>query len=273
MANTKISALTSASTPLAGTETLPIVQSSTTKQVSVANLTAGRSVAAKDLTLDSSGGTLATMTRTGISGLVIGADNAGPLFAPTTINAIQVYNAAQSVQQFVLNTSNGNFVALTGNIVINTSGKGIDFSATPGTGTSELLADYEEGTYTATLTCQTSGTITVNSSFNTLAYTKIGRVVYIQGGIRVSAVSSPLGAITLNLPFTSANLSQEAGLSVGIAIGTSIGTYSQPFAMYVTEGGTDAYIQYMNLGSRASVQGTDFSGNEEIQFGFSYIAA
>ena len=42
MANSKISALTSATTPLAGTETLPIVQSSTTKQVSVANLTVGR---------------------------------------------------------------------------------------------------------------------------------------------------------------------------------------------------------------------------------------
>jgi hypothetical protein len=44
MANSKISALTSATTPLAGTETLPIVQSSATKQVSVANLTAGRAV-------------------------------------------------------------------------------------------------------------------------------------------------------------------------------------------------------------------------------------
>jgi hypothetical protein len=48
MANTKISALTSATTPLAGTEVLPIVQSSTTKQVSVANLTTGRSVSATD---------------------------------------------------------------------------------------------------------------------------------------------------------------------------------------------------------------------------------
>jgi hypothetical protein len=44
MADTKISALTSATTPVAGTEVLPIVQSSTTKQVSIANLTAGRSV-------------------------------------------------------------------------------------------------------------------------------------------------------------------------------------------------------------------------------------
>jgi hypothetical protein len=38
MANSKISALPSATTPLAGTEVLPIVQSGTTKQVSVSNL-------------------------------------------------------------------------------------------------------------------------------------------------------------------------------------------------------------------------------------------
>ena len=44
MANSKISALTSASTPLTGTETLPVVQSSATTQVTVANLTAGRAV-------------------------------------------------------------------------------------------------------------------------------------------------------------------------------------------------------------------------------------
>jgi hypothetical protein len=42
MADKKISALTSATTPLAGTEVLPIVQSSSTVKVSVANLTAGR---------------------------------------------------------------------------------------------------------------------------------------------------------------------------------------------------------------------------------------
>jgi len=46
MADSKISALPASTTPLAGTEVLPIVQSSTTKQVSVANLTAGRAVSA-----------------------------------------------------------------------------------------------------------------------------------------------------------------------------------------------------------------------------------
>lgn len=50
MANSKISALTSATTPLAGTETLPVVQSSTTKQVTVADLTAGRAVSGLSFT-------------------------------------------------------------------------------------------------------------------------------------------------------------------------------------------------------------------------------
>ena len=63
MANSKISALTSATTPLAGTEVLPIVQSGTTKQVSVANLTAGRSVSMADATLST--GNLTQATRIG----------------------------------------------------------------------------------------------------------------------------------------------------------------------------------------------------------------
>jgi hypothetical protein len=69
MADVKISALPLASTPLAGTEVLPIVQSATTDQVSVANLTAGRAVSAASLTLTTtplavgSGGTgLSTLT-------------------------------------------------------------------------------------------------------------------------------------------------------------------------------------------------------------------
>ena len=50
MANSKISALPSATTPLAGTEVLPIVQSGATDQVTVANLTAGRAVSVLSLT-------------------------------------------------------------------------------------------------------------------------------------------------------------------------------------------------------------------------------
>jgi hypothetical protein len=49
MADSKISALPASTTPLAGTEVLPIVQSSTTKQVSIANLTAGRAISATSI--------------------------------------------------------------------------------------------------------------------------------------------------------------------------------------------------------------------------------
>lgn len=49
MADVKISALPAATTPLGGTEVLPIVQSSSTVKVSVANLTAGRAVSAASL--------------------------------------------------------------------------------------------------------------------------------------------------------------------------------------------------------------------------------
>jgi hypothetical protein len=53
MADKKISALTGATTPLAGTEVLPIVQSGATVKVAVNDLTAGRSFSALGMTLTS----------------------------------------------------------------------------------------------------------------------------------------------------------------------------------------------------------------------------
>ena len=51
MADQKISQLTGATTPLAGTEEVPIVQSGVTKKVSVNNLTAGKPVSASKITV------------------------------------------------------------------------------------------------------------------------------------------------------------------------------------------------------------------------------
>ena len=51
MADKKISALTGASTPLAGTEVLPIVQGGATVKVAVSDLTVGRAVSAASLSL------------------------------------------------------------------------------------------------------------------------------------------------------------------------------------------------------------------------------
>jgi hypothetical protein len=52
MADLKISQLPAATTPLAGTEVLPIVQSGSTVQVSVNNLTVGKAVTATSFTDD-----------------------------------------------------------------------------------------------------------------------------------------------------------------------------------------------------------------------------
>jgi len=66
MSNSKISALTSATTPLAGTEVLPIVQSGATTKVTVANLTAGRAVSMADATLSTGNATFSAINK-GIS--------------------------------------------------------------------------------------------------------------------------------------------------------------------------------------------------------------
>jgi len=68
-----------------------------------------------------------------------------------------------------------------------------------------LLDDYEEGTYTATLTNESSGSYSVASAQNTLAYTKVGRLVSIVGRITVDGESSPSGRLVLNLPFAVGN--------------------------------------------------------------------
>jgi hypothetical protein len=155
-------------------------------------------------------------------------------------------------------------IETTGNVIIATSGKGIDFSATAGTGTSELLDDYEEGLYTATLTPSTSGTITVNSSNDQLAYTKIGRVVYVQGFINSSGVSSPVGGtVHLNLPFAPATLSEGAGFSTGAFIFADAPSYALTnYGCIVSPSGSRNELLI-----NASLVGN----GDEFQIGFNYI--
>jgi len=57
MADLKISQLPAATTPVAGTEVLPIVQTGTTSKVSIADLTAGRSIAASAITVTTANAT------------------------------------------------------------------------------------------------------------------------------------------------------------------------------------------------------------------------
>jgi hypothetical protein len=94
----------------------------------------------------------------------------------------------------------------TGNLVIGTAGNGIDFSATAGTGTSELLNDYEEGTWTPSLAgSATAGTVAYSSQYG--YYTKIGRLLYVWFDVEVSSFSGGTGGLTMtNLPFSNANI-------------------------------------------------------------------
>jgi hypothetical protein len=71
MADKKISALTSASTPLAGTEVLPIVQSGSTVKVAVSDLTAGRAVSGLSFTTSSG----SVSTTSGVTVTIYGVPN------------------------------------------------------------------------------------------------------------------------------------------------------------------------------------------------------
>jgi hypothetical protein len=235
MADVKISGLPASTVPLAGTEVLPIVQGGTTKQVSITNVTAGRAVAALSVTTDtykaasSSGGVL--QNSSGTAQLQWGSGGGNNLSVDVAIN-INPANAAVSISptgtgtvaispagaltinptaaSTINNTSIGATTALTGrftsvtattgNVVIGTSGQGVDFSATPGTGTSELFNDYEVGTWPAVLT---DGTNTVALGNGT--YTKIGRSVFLvcDGYSKSMAGLNTAANLTITgLPFT-----------------------------------------------------------------------
>jgi hypothetical protein len=87
MADVKISALPAATTPLDGTELVPIVQGGVTERVTVANLTAGRSVAASTLNVDANTADAAVrITQTGAGNALLVEDSANPDSSPFVVN-------------------------------------------------------------------------------------------------------------------------------------------------------------------------------------------
>ena len=99
-------------------------------------------------------------------------------------------------------TRTGDQTIVNGNLVIGTAGKGIDFSADPSLPgmTSELLDDYEEGTWTPN---QGSGLSVVGAFSSSGTYTKVGRLVTVTGNVAgaTSVGCSAAGTICSNLPF------------------------------------------------------------------------
>jgi len=219
MANTKISALPASTTPLAGTEVLPIVQSGATKQVSVANLTAGRVVSVGSLTSNGSV-TIGTNGPYAVGSLYSDV-SWGMLFTAaraSPINAEYAWLNSAGTELARIDT-NGNTTIKIGSLIIGTSGKGIDFSATPGTGTSELLADYEEGTWTPTDASGASLSLTVN----TAKYTKVGRLVTVNCYVTYPAtVSAAAALITLPFAATSFDIATAAAGTGAVFSGLTI---------------------------------------------------
>jgi hypothetical protein len=181
MADKKISQLTPSALPLAGTEVLPIVQSGSTVKV-----------ASNDLTVKN----FRSNATTGI--LQVAGPAAGATRTMTTPDANFTVARTDASNSFT-----GDQTLATGNLVIGTSGKGIDFSATGQAAgmTSELLSDYEEGTFTPTIS---SGITSVGYATQNGSYTKVGRLVTFSLRLELNAGTAAAAIVRISgLPFTS----------------------------------------------------------------------
>ena len=107
----------------------------------------------------------------------------------------------------------------TGNLAFK-NGLGIDFSdASNATGmTSELLNDYEEGTWTGTLTGAVNPAVLITAPGK---YTKVGRFVTVQIGFEVVSNVDYSGAISISgLPFSNLSGIRSIG-SAGVYLGAN----------------------------------------------------
>jgi hypothetical protein len=118
-------------------------------------------------------------------------------------------------------------IKLSGNVIL-ANAQGIDFSATshPAGMTSELLDDYEEGTFDPRLSFATGGD-TFTYSARVGAYTKVGRLVTLNVLLDTSAKGAGTGNLTLtNLPFTVDGYASVVPRTIGIANTGPISAYS-----------------------------------------------
>jgi len=219
MADKKISALTGATTPLAGSEVLPIVQGGSTVKVSVDNLTAGKTVTTGDVISVKTSSAAVTDVITVQNLASAAGTEAGIFFSPTSatgnIRGARITGINDGSNVIGLKFYTGTGAAITskfemtadGNLAVSTAGKGIDFSAnTHAAGmTSELLDWYEEGTWTAGVSFG-GGSTGVTYANNAGYYTRIGNIVTVSCYLVLSNKGSSTGAARITgLPFTCVN--------------------------------------------------------------------
>lgn len=123
MADVKISALPAATVPLAGTELVPIVQSGVTDRVTVANLTAGRTVNASGLVVEANSSSEAVrINQLGTGPVLLIEDSANPDATPVAVDASGRLLVGTTTN---VSSTTGVQVAQTGN---NATAPVIDFS-------------------------------------------------------------------------------------------------------------------------------------------------
>ena len=162
-----------------------------------------------------------------------------------------------------------------GNLTFTTADKGVHLGVTSATA-ANLMDDYEEGTHAAAVTDSSGDVtrITLNSSFNTLAYTKIGRQVFVGGTLVISSFSGSWGSgqCRITLPFAVGDLQDRGGGVTG-----SIGAYSIDFTS-----GTAPYLVCSEGTSYATIQvsGDNITGGNgqpsnsaQLYIGLTYMTA
>ena len=182
MADKKISALTGAATPLAGTEVLPIVQSGTTVKVSAANLTEGRNVRAASVqaTPSAAAGDILEFATFGGAGYIQAYNNVSGIAQ----RPIDFYTGT-SVKMRI--AAAGDVTASIGDFVVGTAGKGIttsvtngDVTVTPlGTGKTILAKNGLKIPNNAAVTVGTSAT---QISVNAVSWSSLAFVFGVDGG-------------------------------------------------------------------------------------------
>jgi hypothetical protein len=132
----------------------------------------------------------------------------------------------------------GGLTEVGGNVKFTNAGSGIDFSATAGTGTSELFDDYEEGTWTPTYLGSTGDpTITYDMQYG--IYVKVGRLCQAMLRIRTDAVSGGSGNLRIGgLPF-SAFSAPTSSMSGGITVNRADSFTTNTPAFGVISNGND----------------------------------
>ena len=152
------------------------------------------------------------------------------------------------------------------------SGHGIDFSAAGNAGamTSELLDDYEEGSWAPDIKGRTGGSFSIQVG----QYTKVGRMVSCTCHVNISSLTSSNGAFVVNgLPFTSANVGNNYSVTSSVHFNNSfsIGGDRGMFNGLLGANTNEIAFYYKNAATITAVAASDF-GSGNILFEITYHA-